>query len=398
MKKTLLVLSFLAFEGALLAQQDHEPAKDEKSIYERVTNLEKKNDKFNLYLNLQGSFDGKWNNLNPSQNYSHFNMRQLRIEARGNINDTFSYRWRQRLNSPNNPGMDNMPTSIDIAGLGVKISDKFSMFVGKQCAAYGGIEFDLNPIEVYEYCNLIDNMNNFFTGVNFIFNPSPEHQIQFQVANSLNHSFDKTYDVAYDKSIHRTKVPLVYSLNWNGNLFNGAFQPRWSASLLSESTKKNMYFLAFGNQINFSKKLDMYFDVMYSKEGLDRKGIMSNILFNTYNYEKAFTAQDVSYLSFIAKVNCRFAPRWNWFVKGMYETASADKSFKVENKNIAEGKYLTSWGYFTGIEYYPMNSNLHFFLTYVGRSHKFQEERVKNMQDFYTNRISLGVIYQIPLF
>ena len=59
-----------------------------------------------------------------------------------------------------------MPTSIDIAGIGVKLNDQFSFFAGKQCAAYGGIEFDLNPIEIYEYSDMIENMSNFMTGLN----------------------------------------------------------------------------------------------------------------------------------------------------------------------------------------------------------------------------------------
>ena len=29
-----------------------------------------------------------------------------------------------------------------------------------------------------------------------------------------------------------------------------------------------------------------------------------------------------------------------------------------------------AWGYAGGIEFYPMESNLHFFLAYVGRSYK----------------------------
>ncbi|HBG40411.1 MAG TPA: hypothetical protein DDZ96_03670, partial [Porphyromonadaceae bacterium] len=61
-----------------------------------------------------------------------------------------------------------------------------------------------------------------------------------------------------------------------------------------------------------------------------------------------------------------------------------------------KGKYRTSLGYFTGIEYYPMESNLHFFLTYVGRA--FQYEKRAALTDYHTNRISVGFIYQLPMF
>lgn len=60
--------------------------------------------------------------------------------------------------------IDNLPTSIDYAGIGIKLNDQFSLFAGKQCAAYGGIEFDLNPIDIYQYSDMIDYMSNFMTG------------------------------------------------------------------------------------------------------------------------------------------------------------------------------------------------------------------------------------------
>ncbi|HBX19452.1 MAG TPA: hypothetical protein DEF88_03260, partial [Porphyromonadaceae bacterium] len=60
-------------------------------------------------------------------------------------------------------------------------------------------------------------------------------------------------------------------------------------------------------------------------------------------------------------------------------------------------RYRTSLGYFTGIEYYPMKTNLHFFLTYVGRSFQYAPKAVAS-EDYHTNRISLGFIYQLPMF
>ena len=135
------------------------------TLWQELTKVSNKSDKFNLYLNMNGSLDAVENGSSQAK----FNMRQLRIEAKGQLTDRISYRYRQRLNrsSAVNNNIDNMPTSIDIAGLGISLSDKFSMFLGKQCAVYGGIEFDLNPIEIYEYSDMIEYMSNFLTGVNF---------------------------------------------------------------------------------------------------------------------------------------------------------------------------------------------------------------------------------------
>ena len=379
MKKLLAVLLLAGCVSGVEAQNNA----NEKTLFEEVTGLKQKSDKFNFYLNMNGSFDAVEGVDDPTK--GKFNMRQFRIEAKGNINDWLSYRWRQRLNRPNSGGsnIDNMPTSIDIAGIGVKMSDKWSLFAGKQCANYGGIEFDLNPIEIYEYSDMIENMSNFMTGVNFCYDATANHQFNFQVLNGLNGSFDATYGAV--PNVEQTKLPLVYTLNWCGN-FNNVFKTRWSASLMSQAKDKNMTYIALGNELSLGK-FGAFLDFMYSKEDIDRKGIITGLVGTDYN------APGAEYMSIVTKLNYRFKPNWNVFVKGMYETASLDK--KVGN--FEDGKYRTSLGYLAGLEYYPMEgSNLHFFMTYVGRSYKFEKRAA--MDDFETNRVSVGFIYQLQMF
>jgi len=389
MKKYIILLGILLSMTGVKAQQDSDMSSS-KSLFEEVTNLKKKTDKFNFYLNMNASFDNQF--VDGSHEMSKFNMRQFRIEAKGKVNDWLSYRWRQRLNRPNNSSgnIDNMPTSIDIAGIGVKLTDEFSMFIGKQCAAYGGIEFDLNPIEIYEYSDMIENMSNFLTGVNFAYNLNDSHQLQLQVLNGMNGSFASTYNVG-DTHIIQSKTPFVYTLNWNGSFLDNAFKTRWSASIMNEAKSKNMYYYALGNEFT-QGNFNMFFDFMYSNEQLDRNGIMSSIT-NSGRYGNAV---DAEYLSLVTKLNYRFNPKWNIFVEGMYETASLKKDLI----GFSKGKYRTSYGYFAGLEYYPMESNLHFFLTYVGRSYQYTD-RAKSLgsyNNYNTDRVSLGFIYQLQMF
>ena len=378
----------------------------EKSLYEELSGVKKKTDKFNLYMNMNGSFDAMFNADGFYQ--GKFNMRQLRIESKGNVNDWLSYRWRQRLNRPNNGGgnIDNLPTSIDIAGIGVKLSNQWSLFLGKQCAAYGGFEFDANPIEIYEYSDMIEYMSNFMTGVNIGYDFMPGQQINFQILNSLNGPFESMYGTFSPEQSHwlpggeavvatPSKLPLVYTLNWNGN-FSDVYKTRWSASIMSqgEGTKgaKNLYYFALGNEFTFGK-FNMYIDLMYSSDDIDRSGIMTEIVGQVQGHN-VFNAD---YLSLVSKLNYRFADKWNVFVKGMYETASIkDFTDPGDYPGIKNGKYRTSLGYLGGIEYYPMESNLHFFLTYVGRHYIYEE--IANKADYSTNRVSLGFIYQLPMF
>ena len=387
--KKILLLTLLFVPLTINAQQDKDASAGEESLFEKVTKIEKKQDNFHFLLNLNNSFDV--NQADGDFQNAKFNMRQIRIEAKGNINKTFSFRWRQRLNRNNSPapdGIDNMPTSsIDVAGIGVKTSDVFSMFLGKQCAAYGGIEFDLNPIEIYEYSDMVDYMSNFLTGANFQFQLNPNHQLQLQVLDSRSASMEDMYGLGYDHS----KVPLLYTVNWNGS-FGGVFNTRWSYSIMSQAEGYQSHYIALGNELNLDK-FNAFFDVMYMREGIDREGIVTGIVGPK---DDQGHQNDAEYLSFVMKAQYRISPKWNIFVKGMLENEGLSKGTKV----LEKGKYRTAYGYLAGIEYYPLqNSNLHFFLTYVGRHYSYTDRaKFYGNENYSTNRISLGYIWQLPMF
>ena len=396
MRNTLFALLTLA-AGVASAQVTTESA-GEKTLFERVAKIEKKNDKFNLFFNMHYAFDADFNAGNFEQGA--FNMHQFRIEAKGKVTDWLSYRWRQRLNRGNDGGgfIDNLPNSIDLAYLNFSVTDKFSISAGKLCAAYGGIEFDMNPIEIYRYSEMVNNMSNFMSGVMFTYDFNPNQQLAFQVLDSRNGSIKDTYG----DSLVANKLPLLYTINWNANLFDGAWQTRWSASVMDEVKGKYMYYVALGNQFNFSPKCNMFVDLMSSYEGIDRKGIMTNMFGKMENF-KGHNMYNTLYNSLVAKVNWRFQPKWNFFVKGMLESAAIyggeanDGVYK--NGNVADGNYRTSVGYLTGVEYYPMESNLHLFLTFVGQTHLFTERaKALGQNDYSTQRVSVGFIYQLPAF
>ncbi|UBD16730.1 porin [Bacteroides salyersiae] len=395
MKKLMFMLLILGSIQGVYAQRTEKSKKFmvDKTLFEELTDVKKKSDKFNLYLNMQGGFDA---NFRDGFEEGTFKMRQLRIEMKGNINNWLSYRYRQRLNRSNDGGgmIDNVPTSIDYAGIGIKLNNRFNLFAGKQCTAYGGIEFDLNPIDIYEYSDMIENMSNFMTGLNIGYNLTSTQQLNLQILNSRNGSFDSTYGITENEEgklpdLKSGKLPLVYTLNWNGT-FNDIFKTRWSASILNEAKSKNMYYYALGNELNLDK-FNMFLDFMYAQEGIDRNGTITGIVGRPGGHN----VFDTGYLSVVTKLNYRFLPKWNVFVKGMYETASVTKS----TEDIAKGNYRTSWGYLAGVEYYPMETNLHFFLTYVGRSYNFTSRaKILGQENYSTNRISVGFIWQMPVF
>lgn len=399
MKRYITVIAALIPLGAMAQQERINDFRttDEQGIIESIAKIEKKSDKFNLFLNMHGSFNADWDGSDFQD--ARFKMNQLRIEAKGNITNWLSYRYRQRLNRGDNPNgyRDNLLNSIDIAGIGINL-DKWSFFLGKQCAAYGGIEFDLNPIEIYQYSDMVDYMSNFMSGVNIAYNFTPNQQLQFQVLNAYNGS---SYDMYGNYA--KAKIPMVYTLNWNGN-FSDVYKTRWSASVMNETKKEQMWYFALGNDFNFTDKFQAYFDWMYSREGVDRKGIITDIVQHgdwqgTTGYKTAKT--DI--MSFVLHLNYRFHPAWNIFAKLMYENEGVYKTHQQEGdpqNTIEKGRYRTAWGYIGGIEYYPFKDrNLHFFATYIGRAYNYTDlAKAYGVQNTTTNCLSVGFIWQMPVF
>ncbi len=403
MKRTSILLTGAAFAFCALpgiAQQERINdfrTDNEEGLIETIAKVEKKTDKFNLYLNMHGSLNFDWTGSNFDE--AKFKMNQLRIEAKGNINDWLSYRYRQRLNKGDSPNgyRDNLLNSIDIAGIGINLK-KWSFFLGKQCASYGGIEFDLNPIEIYQYSDMVDYMSNFMSGVNIAYNFTPKQQLQFQVLNAYNDSSRDMYG-NYEKA----KIPMVYTLNWNGN-FADVYKTRWSASFMNETKGEHMWYFALGNDFNISDKVQAYFDWMYSREGVDRKGIISSIVQNgDWQATSGYKTAKTDIMSFVFHLNYRFHPAWNIFAKFMAENEGVYKTTQqagAPDITVEKGRYRTAWGYIGGIEYYPFKDrNLHFFATYVGRNYKYTDRaKAFGVEDYSTNQLSVGFIWQMPVF
>lgn len=97
-----------------------------------------------------------------------------------------------------------------------------------------------------------------------------------------------------------------------------------------------------GNDFTFSKKVNMFVDFMYSDEQIDRKGIITGILKEENAALDGHNALDAEYLSVVTKVNYRFQPKWNAFVKGMYETASVSKH-AVTSKKVTIVPLTVTW-------------------------------------------------------
>ena len=400
MNKTLLTCALLtasltagAQNGANIGMGGNEG--NYASLAEKVAKIEKKNDAFNVYFNYAASFQAERNSL-VDEWHTGFANKQLRLEIKGNIGDHLFYRLRHRLNKTNEARtQDNFSKATDIMMAGWKFNDKWSVQAGKMCQIWGGFEFDENPMYIYQYSDMVDNMDNFMAGVVVSYKPIPTQEFAVEVSDANNDSFSKVYGAGAAsqeensvRSLTSSRNPLTYIANWNGSFADGMINTRWSWGIQTQARHKYSRMLILGQQLNLDK-FQWYVDYMGAWDALDRLGIATSDLGLNGGGHNLY-ASDVHYNSFITKVNWQFAPHWNLMLKGMYETASVSKLERGKN-------YRKSFGYMSSVEYYPLkDQDFRVFLAYVGRKYDFSEK--SGLKDYNTNRIELGFMYRIKAF
>ncbi len=405
MKKIIMMFAALAMTMGANAQGNNIGMGgcdgDIQSIHERITKLEKKNDMFNLYFNYAASFQAEHNSLSDEWG-TKFANKQLRIEIKGNLTDKLYYRLRHRLNKATDAkGEDNFAKATDIMMVGYNFNDKLSISGGKMCQIWGGFEFDENPMYIYQYSDMVDNMDNFMAGVTVSYKPIPTQEIAVEISNAYNGKFadeygDEAVVINNDEAqaLQKSKNPLTYIINWNGSFFDGKLNTRWAWGLQTQAKGKYSRMLTLGQQLNLPK-FQWYFDYMGAFDDLDRLKIATNELGGAFVDGEGDALGNVylgkvHYNSFITKANWQFAPSWNLMLKGMYETASVTKMEQLKN-------YRKSFGYMGSIEYYPAKQqDFRLFLAYVGRKYDYSTKC--GLKDYNTDRIELGFMYRIKAY
>jgi len=400
-RKTLLCCCLLALSISMNAQDNHGYGGDDghfKSLAEEVTKLKKSNDMFNVYLNTAASaqvetdHDHEWS--------TGFKNKHLRLEIKGNLTDKLYYRFCYRMTNSNVArSEDNFARSTDVVMIGYRFSDKFSVEAGKIFQPFGGYEVDENPIYIYEYSDLTGGLECYLGGVVVNYKPVPTQEIVVGVTNAHNDKFADVYgdnslaiegDGTQNRILEKTRIPLGYSLGWNGSFLNNRLLTRWSWGIEGEARHKYSRMLILGQKLNLDR-LQWYFDYMYQNDGLDRFGLASR---EVRDFFPAVGGEvwmsDVHYTSFITKLNWQFAPQWDLMLKGMYETASVTKVDRFKD-------FRKSYGYVGSVEYYPVKSqDFRVFLAYVGRKVTYKDG--VGLDKYNTNRIELGFKYRIKAY
>lgn len=391
----------LALSVSMNAQDNHGYGGDDghfKSLAEEVTKLKKSNDMFNVYLNTAASAQVETDNEHEWS--TGFKNKHLRLEIKGNLTDKLYYRFCYRMTNSNVArSEDNFARSTDVVMIGYRFSDKLSVEAGKIFQPFGGYEVDENPIYIYEYSDLTGGLECYLGGVVVNYKPVPTQEIVVGVTNAHNDKFADVYgdnslaiegDGTQNRILEKTRIPLGYSLGWNGSFLNNRLLTRWSWGIEGEARHKYSRMLILGQKLDLDR-LQWYFDYMYQNDGLDRFGLASR---EVRDFFPAVGGEvwmsDVNYTSFITKLNWQFAPQWNLMLKGMYETASVTKVDRFKD-------FRKSYGYVGSVEYYPVKSqDFRVFLAYVGRKVTYKDG--VGLDKYNTNRIELGFKYRIKAY
>lgn len=391
----------LALSVSMNAQDNHGYGGDDghfKSLAEEVTKLKKSSDMFNVYLNTAASVQVETDNEHEWS--TGFKNKHLRLELKGNLTDKLYYRFCYRMTNSNVArSEDNFARSTDVVMIGYRFSDKLSVEAGKIFQPLGGYEVDENPIYIYEYSDLTGGLECYLGGVVVNYKPIPTQEIVVGVTNAHNDKFADVYgdnslaiegDGTQNRILEKTRIPLGYSLGWNGSFLNNRLLTRWSWGIEGEACHKYSRMLILGQKLNLDR-LQWYFDYMYQNDGLDRFGLASR---EVRDFFPAVGGEvwmsDVHYTSFITKLNWQFAPQWNLMLKGMYETASVTKVDRFKD-------FRKSYGYVGSVEYYPVKSqDFRVFMAYVGRKVTYKDG--VGLDKYNTNRIELGFKYRIKAY
>ncbi|SIO47538.1 porin [Chitinophaga niabensis] len=336
-----------------------------------------------MIANMQVAFRNEFSE--GTYQRSRFTLEQFRLEIKGKVHEKVYFRFRDRYTRNVVPqSIDNISRSTDMAYLRFDPTPNWKIYAGKMSADWGGYEFDANPIDIYEYSDIVEYADNFLAGVGVGYVlPGTKHEFTLQLLNTRTASFYELYDTI--PGIKEARFPFAAVANWRGSFFNGKLNTIWSYSLFREAEYEYMNYFALGNQLNLDK-VKLEYDFKFSQEQLDRKGIVSGF---TENIDIK-TAQNVRYVSHWAKVDVRVSDKVNVFFVGML-----DDAFWKKPTESSHTKLRQAWGYIPGLEVYPVkNFNLKVFGAFIGRVYKYTESARQDLGQRNTDnyRISVGVI------
>lgn len=317
-----------------------------------------------------------------------FSVNQFRLEVKGKIHDKIFFRFRNRYTKIADPNtVDNINRSVDMAYLVFDVTPQAKFSFGKMIGDWGGYELLTNPIEILSYNTINNSADNFLVGAAFSFALDDHKNIfNVQVLNSRTKTFQDQYATTLPPGIEMTEMPLVAVGNWKGHLFDSKLETTYSYSFFNDAKNAKGNYVSLGNKFK-ANKLVLYYDFQYSKEDLDRKFVVTNIVKSKY----AFAAEDVSYVENWIRAEYMIKPKVTLLLSLMNSNAYWEGNPDPNMKS----NLLKSYGIIPTVEYAPFpDFNLRFYVGYIAKKNDYSTyaQNTFNAVDGTTGQISFGII------
>ncbi|MFY0601605.1 MAG: hypothetical protein JXR03_18170 [Cyclobacteriaceae bacterium] len=375
MKSKITLTIFLAFIFSMKGFAQLKQG-DTTYTYRTIVPQDKQNRLKNVdfIANMQYGLRNDWSNGDYLG--SKFRMEQFRLEIRGWVTDNIYFRFRHRFTSGFEPqSVDKIIKGVDFAYITAKFNDKWRLTLGKTYADWGGYEFDLNPIDVYEYSDIIEEADNFLSGIGLSYQASPNHQFGLQALNPRNRTFDEIYQadtILTNTTVEASKTPIAGVFTWRGSFFSGKFTTLWHYSVFKEAKDNFKNYMAFGNMLNLDK-VSIAYDYKLSLEDIDRTGIITRVINQSPTFSgdpSTFVFTNTRYQSHWLNITYRFVPKWQLNVSAFVDQAATE-----EPGGNSFVKIRTAYGLTPTLEYFPWDdTNLKFFAGYVGRTFNYTDK------------------------
>ena len=282
-----------------------------------------------------------------------FRGSQLNLRLNGNINDAWSYAYRQRMGKPNTEPASYF-NAVDHINL-TYTTGAWAFTGGKQTVAVGGYEYDRAPIDFYFGSEYWYNMACYQWGVSgsYTFGEEGSDMLKLQVAQSP----------------FRSHSPALMGCNllWAGS--HGWVDVLYSVNVMEYAKRKFINFIALGHQFNMG-------DFKLQLDWMNRAD-MAN--FDFYDF------------SVMADLSWAASEKLNVFGKASYD---------VNNTNMVDycvlpGTDLTRVG--AGFEYFPIEGSrdirFHGSYSYAWGTNSNAGGSVFDTQSFVT----LGVTWKMSI-
>lgn len=392
-KLLLAVLYCISFSIDVNSQDIAMVPSDEKTLLQRVTDGKRDIDWANMNIQFCTAADVSFSNGNFDN--MAFKVHRVRLEVLGAFREKFSYHFRQSFNKYTNPNipLDNLAGSVELAMVGWQLNDRWHLTAGKQPVQFSGYECWVNAIKVRHYSDFNNTIPAYQVGLNMAYNINDNQMLNFQVTNNRNSTIEDQFMYPLPEGVEDSKVPLLGTANWDGYFVDRAMQLRYSLSYGQLAKGKNIFYFTCGNVWD-KKPFLGYIDFMYSREGLDTKGLITS----SFDTETGMptTVSNAEYFTTIANIDYRISPHLNIYAKGAYEIGNIYKS----SGSLEKGNYRRTWNVQLCAEYYPMeDSELIVYLHLLHKNiHLTEKARLYGANGYNLQRISLGLVYTLPVF